>query len=365
MTNKKGELVEKKEGLPVPLVTEQTIKDYLFGSETKLTEQQQKLFLGIALRYQLDPFKREIHAVPYFNSRTGKYDVSFVTGYEVYLKRAERQKQLDGWEVETEGNLKDGGLKARITIYRKDWSRPLRHEIFFSEYCQHTKDGTPTKFWKEKPITMLKKVVIEQGFRLAFPDELAGMPYGEEELGVETNQIQEKVEQPPAKLKEKEPVTEHHSELLSNILQSRYLKTEEGKKLLAKSANNWEAISDQEAREIITWWFGDAYNPGIRKKRELAAQKTEANKKELDKKLEEPKEPKKPPTTKKPIKIQIKEMIATAEKQGIPFREVERYCKEKLNVQKFEELDQEQLLLIKNWINTLGESPAGGKNEIR
>jgi len=162
---KTGELVErKKEGLPATAVTEQTIRDFLFGSETKLTEQQQKLFLGVALRYQLDPFKREIYAVPYFNERTGKYDISIVTGYEVYLKRAERQKQLDGWEVETEGKVADGTLKARITIYRKDWSHPLHHEVYFREYCGRKKDGTPTKFWKEKPITMLKKVVIEQGF---------------------------------------------------------------------------------------------------------------------------------------------------------------------------------------------------------
>ena len=359
MTNKKGELVEKKEGLPVPLVTEQTIKDYLFGSETKLTEQQQKLFLGIALRYQLDPFKREIHAVPYFNSRTGKYDVSFVTGYEVYLKRAERQKQLDGWEVETEGNLKDGGLKARITIYRKDWSRPLRHEIFFSEYCQHTKDGTPTKFWKEKPITMLKKVVIEQGFRLAFPDELAGMPYGEEEIGVETNQIQEKTEQPPVKLQEKQPVTDHHKELLGNILKSRFLKVDEGKRLMEKAANDWQDISDQEAREITGWWFGDTYNPGIRKKRELAAQKTKIQKEEMEKNLEKPKE-KKEPLNKKLSDNQIQSLITATEKQGISVKELERYCKEKLGVEKFSELNQEQLLIAKNWINTLGEAPAVG-----
>jgi len=356
MAEKKGEL---KEGLPAPIVTEQTIKDFLFGSETKLTEQQQKLFLGIALRYQLDPFKREIHAVPYFNSRTGKYDVSFVTGYEVYLKRAERQKQLDGWEVETEGNLKDGGLKARITIYRKDWSRPLRHEIFFSEYCQHTKDGTPTKFWKEKPITMLKKVVIEQGFRLAFPDELAGMPYGEEEIGVETNQIQEKTEQPPVKLQEKQPVSGHHKELLRNILKSRYLKTDEGKRLLEKAANDWAGISDQEAQGMILWWFGDAYNPGIRKKRELVSQKTKTQKEEMEKNLEKPKE-KKEPLNKKLSNNQIQSLITATEKQGIPVKELERYCKEKLGVEKFSELNQEQLLIAKNWINMLGEAPAVG-----
>ena len=36
--------------------------------------------------------------------------------------------------------------------------------------------------WKEKPVTMIKKVAIVQGFRMAFPDEFGGMPYTAEEL---------------------------------------------------------------------------------------------------------------------------------------------------------------------------------------
>lgn len=38
---------------------------------------------------------------------------------------------------------------------------------------------------------MLKKVAIGQGFRLAFPNELEGMPYLEEEVG-ENNYIEVK-----------------------------------------------------------------------------------------------------------------------------------------------------------------------------
>jgi hypothetical protein len=38
---------------------------------------------------------------------------------------------------------------------------------------------------------MLKKVAIGQGFRLAFPNELEGMPYTEEEVG-ENNYIEPK-----------------------------------------------------------------------------------------------------------------------------------------------------------------------------
>lgn len=149
-------------------VDEQTIMDYLFSSETKLTESQKKLFISLAIKNNLDPFKREIYAIPYGNK------MSVVTGYEVYLKRAEASKQLDGWECHLEGE-KDL-LRAVVKINRKDWSKPFVHEVFMSEY--NTKQG----LWNTKPMTMLKKVAIAQAFRLAFPNELGGMIYTADEM---------------------------------------------------------------------------------------------------------------------------------------------------------------------------------------
>jgi phage recombination protein Bet len=163
-------------------VSEQTIRDYLFGSQTKLTEEQQKLFIMTAVTCNLNPIKREIYAVPYAEkddagNKTGQYRLSIMTGYEVYLKRAERSGKLAGWEAWSEGE--GTSLKACIRIYRKDFKNPFYHEVFFTEYNQIN------KMWKYKPRTMLKKVVISQGFRLAFPEEIQGMPYTIEESNVE------------------------------------------------------------------------------------------------------------------------------------------------------------------------------------
>jgi phage recombination protein Bet len=160
----------KKEPVDIKVVT-----DFLFSSGTKLTEQQKKLFVAIAIRSQLDPFKREIHPIPY-KKEDGSYALSIVTGYEVYLKRADASGKLDGWKVWTEGKTQDGTLKACIEIKRKDWSTPLIHEVLFTEY------NLGRSLWKTKPITMIKKVAIAQGFRLAFSEELAGMPYTADEL---------------------------------------------------------------------------------------------------------------------------------------------------------------------------------------
>lgn len=145
------------------------------GLTSKLNEGEKNTYLQIAKAFNLNPFKREIHVSKYGEQ------MSIITGYEVYIKRAERSGQLDGWDVKTEGKPEDNSLKAIITIYRKDRKYPFTHEVMYSEYVQKTNSGTVTKFW-QKAYTMIKKVAISQGFRLCFSDELGGMPYTTEEM---------------------------------------------------------------------------------------------------------------------------------------------------------------------------------------
>lgn len=154
------------------------IEDYLFSTETKLNPQHKKLFMALAIHNQLDPFRREIYAVPY-KDKEGTIRLSVVTGYEVYLKRAERSGKLSGWKIWAEGTGEQ--LRAIIEIYRKDWTQPLKHEVMFKEY------NLGRSLWLTKPMTMIKKVAIAQGFRLAFPEEIGGMPYTADEIEIETN----------------------------------------------------------------------------------------------------------------------------------------------------------------------------------
>ncbi len=153
-------------------IDQKVLEDFLFSTETKLTEQHKKLFFALAIRNQLDPFRREIYAIPY--EKDGKIQLSVVTGYEVYLKRAERSKMLDGWKCWTEG-IGDN-LKAKVKIHRKDWKEPFEHEVSFKEY------NLKRSLWNMKPETMLKKVAIAQAFRLAFSEEVGGMPYTSDEI---------------------------------------------------------------------------------------------------------------------------------------------------------------------------------------
>ncbi len=179
-------------------VSRETLEQYIFSSGlSKLTTEQKEFFIQLAQKNSLDPFKREIHAIARVR-KEGGYSLQVVTGYEVYIRRAELSGKLDGWLVETSGSIQGKDLKAVITIYRKDWKNPFKHEVEYLEYYQ------PTPIWQSKPKSMLKKVVISQGFRMAFT-EIGGLPFSPEEMpeGVDQTNQGEIVQELPEDSSEK------------------------------------------------------------------------------------------------------------------------------------------------------------------
>ena len=161
------------------VVNAQLLTEYLdaMGLAQKLTAQEKIQFLQIAQAYQLNPFKREIYATKYGDGG----QLSIIVGYETYLKRAERTGQLDGWTTQFSYDEAGALFSCTITIWRKDRSREFTWEVFYDEQVQYTNAGKISKFW-QKGRQQLRKVAISQGMRLAFPDELGGMPYTDDEL---------------------------------------------------------------------------------------------------------------------------------------------------------------------------------------
>ena len=162
----------------------------LFGFKD-IPQHEKEQFVELCVLNNLNPFKREAYISAYGTGEYRKFAV--ITGYEVYIKRAEASGRLDGWNVKIEAcksvKLYSNGatqivddVKAVLTIYRKDFTHPFVHEVKLSEYVGKKKDGTPTSFWLNMPETMIKKVAISQGFRLCFNEILGGMPYTREEM---------------------------------------------------------------------------------------------------------------------------------------------------------------------------------------
>lgn len=177
MTN---EIVQSAANIPAALGKEKLMEFLkISGVAQKLNDEEKLQFVEIAQAYGLNPFKREIYCNTYGE---GQYrQTSIITGYEVYIKRAERTGKLNGWTVDVDGEGDD--MKATITVYRKDWDKPFKHVAFLPECIQYSKKtGKPNAIWAKMPRFMLRKVAIAQGFRLCFSDELGGMPYTADEL---------------------------------------------------------------------------------------------------------------------------------------------------------------------------------------
>jgi len=215
-------------------VSEAKIIEFLdnTGITSLLLDNEKKMFVNIAKEFGLNPFKREIHITAYGKGELRK--CSIITGYEVYIKRAERTEKLDGWKAWTEGEGKN--LKAIVEIYRKDRKYPFTHEVFYSECVQCNKEGNPNAVWAKQPRFMTKKVAIGQAFRLCFSDELGGMPYEEAELPREENlkNVTEPENIPEEKYPDNEPPED-----------------EEKKKQLKKEA--WELIKLLPAEKQGEW----------------------------------------------------------------------------------------------------------------
>ena len=165
------------------VVTKEKIKEWLTmtGKVKDLNPGEVGQFIEIATVFGLNPFKREIHVSVYSKDDPNKRALTIVIGYEVYLKRAERLHNLDGWKCWTTGE--GSKLVAHIQIWRKDRKQPFEWEVPYSEAVQTKYGGGANHFWTKMPSLMLKKVCISQGFRLCFPDDLGGIPYTDAEMG--------------------------------------------------------------------------------------------------------------------------------------------------------------------------------------
>ncbi len=154
-------------------ITAKLLNDYFATLTDKLTEVQRNQFAAVAQAFGLNPFKREIYATTYRN-KDGQTVMSIVTGYEVYLKRAEMNPNYNGFE--TSFQVVNGEMGCTCKVYRKDRTMPVTSTVWMSEY------STGRSLWASKPRMMLEKVAIATAFRRAFPCDFGGMPYTTDEL---------------------------------------------------------------------------------------------------------------------------------------------------------------------------------------
>lgn len=259
-TKEQNQLVHKP-AEPLQQISEKRLIEYLeaFGLVNKIQDKEKKMFLEIAKTYNLNPFKREIYISAYGEGASRQ--LAILTGYEVYIKRAERSGLLDGWKCWTEGSVEEKNLVAKIMIHRKDRKIPFEHEVEYSEYVQ-LKDGKPNKFWM-KAKTMIKKVVMAQGFRLCFNDELGGMPYANEEMPESKPMVEDAVYAEESKVTTAEkvtatvvPQTKHHEEFYKMVMETDLLDDSQ-KKTFTEGYLTWSDAKVKKAIEKLKLTLAD------------------------------------------------------------------------------------------------------------
>ena len=166
-------------------VTFNDVKKYLCQ---KASDQEIVLFLKTCQGLGLNPWVREIYMVKYKEDEPA----AIIIATEAYLKSAETCAEFDGHEAgivlkdtagklefregaflldEEENKLAGGWAK----VYRKDRTRPFYAAVNIKECEKYTREGRPTRFWREMPATMVRKVALSRALREAFPTRLGGL----------------------------------------------------------------------------------------------------------------------------------------------------------------------------------------------
>ena len=145
-----------------------------------VTNEEMIYCMSVAKEFNLNPILKQIYFVPRRSQIDGKWvdKVEPLAGRDSFLTLAHRTGKFAG--IESEASIikipkNDNGkwieiedLVATAKVFRTDSEKPFVVSVSYNEYVQTKKDGTPTKFWADKPHTMLKKVAESQCLRKAF-----------------------------------------------------------------------------------------------------------------------------------------------------------------------------------------------------
>ena len=122
---KKKEVAVVNQKAPLMIKEQMTEKKIIeafdmLGITSRLKDEKtKKLFIAVAKQNNLNPLNREIHAVEVWDSYSGNNILVPVTGYQVYIKRAEETGHLEYWYPVEDGSIKVGNYRAGVIIKRR------------------------------------------------------------------------------------------------------------------------------------------------------------------------------------------------------------------------------------------------------
>ncbi len=223
------------------------------------TDDEFAVFLELAKRYNLDPFKRQIFFLPdRRQNEPGKIMVSHA-GLIHIAHSSDQWAGMKTFIVTKEGEERlivddpEDIAGAVCYVYRKDWKEPLIHAVAFKEYFKQNNSRMGP--WYTMPQTMIKKVAEAGALRRAF--DLGGL-YIEEEM--DTSYTVYDVPETTEEVKEvKRAVPNAYITRLSSTIQAfakKYNKKEKDiekylEKKIGKSIKEFDIENTKQAIEIL------------------------------------------------------------------------------------------------------------------
>jgi len=149
-----------------------------------------EVLLEIARVRRLNPLLKQIHFVKRWDRLKNRYIWAAQISIDGMRAVAQRTGRYNGQDEPEYGPCNAKGFPewSKVRVYRKDWDRPAVGLVFWREYVQTTKDGSPTSFWADMPMNQLAKCAEAQALRKAFPEDCGGL-YTDTEMEQATHPI--------------------------------------------------------------------------------------------------------------------------------------------------------------------------------
>lgn len=145
-----------------------------------LSVSEVRYFAGLCNELGLNPFKKEIYAVP-FKKPDGSRSVQAVVGYETYLNRAYSSPRFYRYEKSFSG---EGiNLSIHLKVFDVQGNLMWESDANIKEFAKM--DATKSKLygmWAQIPKLMLEKCMVVRATRFVVPSVVGDLPYTNEEM---------------------------------------------------------------------------------------------------------------------------------------------------------------------------------------
>lgn len=164
------------------LVVSESKCNQLIPEFKKMTAEQKETFLIQAAVFGANPFSLppEIYPLPFVTN--GKTVYAPVISAKKYIEKGMQNPQFDGMKSGVVVEKEDGSFDFRrgqiygkneklsggwAEIFIKGMREPIFRSVNIEECIARKSDGTPNKFWKDKPALMIEKVAQKQAMEIA------------------------------------------------------------------------------------------------------------------------------------------------------------------------------------------------------